>query len=115
MVERSNRLESVLHEGNYTDYCREKAEQMTDQHGRYIWYFLKANFEDNPTKEMLNLLGKRDSQVFIISINQYNFSGYDQNDIAYKFKSLLETANPKQEQIIKLTEQMGNLKQVSVS
>lgn len=57
LVGRSNHLEDVLANGNYEEYCRQKADQMPDQNGRYIWYFLKANFDANPRTEMLNLLG----------------------------------------------------------
>lgn len=57
LVGRSNHLEDVLANGNYEEYCRQKADQMPDQNGRYIWYFLKANFDANPRSEMLNLLG----------------------------------------------------------
>lgn len=57
LVDRSNHLEDVLANGNYEEYCRQKADQMPDQNGRYIWYFLKANFDANPRAEMLNLLG----------------------------------------------------------
>lgn len=57
LVDRSNRLEKVLAEGTFVDYCRQKADQTNDQHSRFLWYFLKANFEENPNAEMLNLLG----------------------------------------------------------
>ncbi|EDV98408.1 protein transport protein Sec31A [Drosophila grimshawi] len=57
LVERANALELSLAENNYSDYCRQRADKSTDQHGRYIWYFIKANFELNPKEEMLNLLG----------------------------------------------------------
>lgn len=58
LVERSNKLEEVLANGNFTDYCRQRADDMPDQHNRFLWYFLKANFEKDPHTEMLNLLGK---------------------------------------------------------
>lgn len=58
LVERSTRLEEVLTKGNFIDYCRQRADEMSEQHCRFIWYFLKANFESDPHSEMLNLLGK---------------------------------------------------------
>lgn len=58
LVDRSNRLEKVLAEGTFVDYCRQKADQSNDQHSRFLWYFLKANFEEDPHAEMLNLLGE---------------------------------------------------------
>lgn len=57
MVERANALEASLNNANYGDYCRQRADQQTDQNGRYLWYFIKANFEMNPKEELLNLLG----------------------------------------------------------
>lgn len=58
LVERANALEASLAEADYAEYCRQRADKSADQHGRYIWYFIKANFELNPKEEMLNLLGK---------------------------------------------------------
>lgn len=58
LVERSTKLEEVLGSGNFIEYCRQRADEMPDQHNRYVWYFLKANFESSPHTEMLNLLGK---------------------------------------------------------
>ncbi|XP_037918625.1 protein transport protein Sec31A isoform X1 [Hermetia illucens] len=63
LVERSNQLETTLQQCNYSEYCRMRADQMKDQHGRYVWYFLKANFEQNPRSEMLNLLGYNPEDV----------------------------------------------------
>lgn len=57
-VKRSGELENVLAQGNYVDYCRQKADETKDQHSRYVWYFLKAFFEENTTSEILNLLGE---------------------------------------------------------
>lgn len=59
LIERSTQLENVLSNGNFADFCRQKADEMSDQHNRYVWYFLKANFEQDPRGEMLNLLGKK--------------------------------------------------------
>ncbi|KAG5677808.1 hypothetical protein PVAND_007535 [Polypedilum vanderplanki] len=57
LVKNSRDLENVLTQGTFADYCRQKADECNDQNKRYIWYFLKAYFEENPTKEFLNLLG----------------------------------------------------------
>lgn len=84
LVERSTKLEEVLSNGNYIDYCRQRADETEDQHGRYVWYFLKANFEADPHAEMLNLLGKHKSRIFLslqrrkikylIARKMYNYS-----------------------------------------
>ncbi|XP_065074343.1 protein transport protein Sec31A [Ochlerotatus camptorhynchus] len=98
LVDRSNRLEQVLAEGSFADYCRQKADQTNDQHSRFLWYFLKANFEENPHAEMLNLLG------------------YHAEDIVNKFKkytdSSKETMTPPAEPVNpvdSLTDQMAGL------
>ncbi|XP_037815567.1 protein transport protein Sec31A isoform X2 [Lucilia sericata] len=57
LVEKAKALEKSLSEANFIEYCRQKADEMTDQNGRYLWYFIKANFERNPKEEILNLLG----------------------------------------------------------
>lgn len=59
LVERSTKLEEVLSNGNYIDYCRERAEETQGQHGKNVWNFLKANFESDPHAKMLDLLGKQ--------------------------------------------------------
>lgn len=58
LVKRSSELERVLSQGNFADYCRQKANDTTDQHDRFVWFFLKAHFEENTTGEFLNLLGE---------------------------------------------------------
>lgn len=57
LVESSRKLEDVLNNGNYVEYCRTRADEMKDQQGRFLWYFLKANFEADARAEFLNLLG----------------------------------------------------------
>lgn len=57
LIERSNKLEETLANGSYGEYCRQKADESQDQNNRYVWYFLKANFEADPRSEILNLLG----------------------------------------------------------
>lgn len=66
IVERSTKLEEVLSNGDYAEYCRQRADEMPDQHNRFVWYFLKANFESNPHTEMLNLLGKRSPDIELV-------------------------------------------------
>ena len=57
LVKRSSELEDVLVQGNFTEYCCQKADASPDQHNRFVWYFLKAYFESNTNDEFLNLLG----------------------------------------------------------
>lgn len=93
LVERANSLEKTLQEGNFSDYCREKADKMQDQHGRYLWYFLKAGFELNPREEMLNLLG------------------YNKDDVNLKFQKYLPESG---ENVENVTNRMAGLTHVSI-
>uniref|UniRef100_A0A182Y5Z2 Protein transport protein Sec31A n=1 Tax=Anopheles stephensi TaxID=30069 RepID=A0A182Y5Z2_ANOST len=97
LMERSNQLERVLNEGNFIEYCRQKADQTTDQYSRLMWYFLKANFENDPHAEMLNLLG------------------YQADDTANKFKQYV-LDGPKNEDsnaVDGLSDQMAGLSRIT--
>ncbi|XP_034650172.1 LOW QUALITY PROTEIN: protein transport protein Sec31A [Drosophila subobscura] len=92
LVERANALERSLADANYADYCRQRADDTPDQHRRYLWYFIKANFELNPKEEMLNLLG------------------YNKDDIDSKFnKFIKETETNSQSDVDTLTTRISTL------
>ncbi|KAL7047019.1 hypothetical protein ACKWTF_002766 [Chironomus riparius] len=91
LVKKSTELENVLTQGNYVDYCRQKADDSSDQHKRYIWYFLKAYFEENPTSEFLNLLG------------------YHTEDIASKFSKFVDDKDSTSNNVDGVTNQMAQL------
>lgn len=94
LVERSAKLEDVLASGNFAEYCKEKADQMSSQHGRYVWYFLKANFDANPREQMLNLLG------------------YNADDMEAKFSSFVPKDSDA-DGVEQLTKNMASLSRVS--
>lgn len=56
-LERATNFNKVLADGNFVEFCRSKADETNNQDNRYLWYFLKANFEANPKEEIVNLLG----------------------------------------------------------
>ncbi|XP_035792050.1 protein transport protein Sec31A-like isoform X2 [Anopheles albimanus] len=100
LVQRSNQLEQALADGNFVDYCRQKADQTADQHSRLLWYFLKANFEADPHSEMLNLLG------------------YETGDMASKFKKYVvdsgnENEQPASNPVDGLSDQMAGLSRIT--
>ncbi|CRL00243.1 CLUMA_CG013516, isoform A [Clunio marinus] len=99
LVKRSTELENVLVQGNYSDYCIQKANESNDQHNRFIWYFLKAYFEENTTNEFLNLLG------------------YQVEDIANKFSKIMESKDGKGNHDFSddLSKKMANLNQIDSS
>ncbi|XP_052743414.1 protein transport protein Sec31A isoform X2 [Bicyclus anynana] len=45
------------------EYCREKGDAATDQHERYTWFFLRANFLSSFRSEVLNLLGFKQDEI----------------------------------------------------
>ncbi|KAL7047018.1 hypothetical protein ACKWTF_002766 [Chironomus riparius] len=94
LVKKSTELENVLTQGNYVDYCRQKADDSSDQHKRYIWYFLKAYFEENPTSEFLNLLG------------------YHTEDIASKFSKFVDDKDSTSNNVDGVTNQMAQLNRI---
>uniref|UniRef100_W8BC14 Protein transport protein Sec31A n=1 Tax=Ceratitis capitata TaxID=7213 RepID=W8BC14_CERCA len=91
LVERANALERSLTEANFVDYCRERADKMPDQNGRYLWYFIKANFELNPKEEMLNLLG------------------FNKDDIDSKFAKFVKEDETQQNEVDQVTNRLANL------
>ncbi|CAH0563613.1 unnamed protein product [Brassicogethes aeneus] len=56
-VKKSVELEKAVEYGNFTEYCSGKADSISDQHQKYVWHFLRAQFEPNSRAELLNLLG----------------------------------------------------------
>lgn len=62
-VQKASHLEEALQAGNFVEYCLNKANSTDDQHKKYIWHYLKANFEQNPRAELLNLLGYKIEDV----------------------------------------------------
>jgi len=114
-VERANALERSLVDANYSEYCRQRADETADQHGRYVWYFIKANFELNPKEEMLNLLGTlSQSQITKNTKVSSFFEGYNKDDTDSKFsKFIKETEGNSQSDVDTLTTRISTLTHVS--
>lgn len=45
------------------EYCKNKADNLTDDHKRSVWHFIRANLEDSPRTEILNLIGYNNEDV----------------------------------------------------
>ncbi|XP_028162215.1 protein transport protein Sec31A [Ostrinia furnacalis] len=78
VIEKAAQLDAALGPGltydpqnaqHFAEYCRARGDAASDQHERYTWFFLRANFLPNFREEVLNLLG------------------FKQDDIPSKFKS----------------------------
>lgn len=57
LIQRSNELEATLKNEQYTDYCKGKIDNTTDEHTKKIWSCVGAYFSKNVTKNILDLLG----------------------------------------------------------
>ncbi|XP_063829177.1 protein transport protein Sec31A [Ostrinia nubilalis] len=78
VIEKAAQLDAALGPGltydpqnaqHFAEYCRARGDAASEQHERYTWFFLRANFLPNFREEVLNLLG------------------FKQDDIPSKFKS----------------------------
>ena len=56
-VERSNRLETSIQNQNVPEFCESKIVSATKPEDQQVWQFIKANFEENPRLQFLDLLG----------------------------------------------------------
>ncbi|XP_050459299.1 protein transport protein Sec31A isoform X1 [Cataglyphis hispanica] len=57
LIQRSNKLKATLETEQYSDFCKEKMEKSPDDHTKKIWCCVRAYFDDNVTKSILELLG----------------------------------------------------------
>ncbi|XP_078359970.1 protein transport protein Sec31A-like isoform X2 [Oculina patagonica] len=57
LVNRSYELEGALASGSFIQYCNSKVESSTQELERTLWSFLKINFEREPRRHFLTLLG----------------------------------------------------------
>ncbi|XP_050394528.1 protein transport protein Sec31A isoform X2 [Patella vulgata] len=66
IINRSSQLEQATNNNQFVEFCAMKASNSGNRMEESIWNFLKVNFEKEPRKEFLQLLG------------------YDENDLAAK-------------------------------
>lgn len=104
----------MLAGGNYADYCVQKANEMENQHGRYVWYFVKTNFDANPRAEMLNLLGS-DVQL---QLDLFDFnctecvvllSGYNAEDLETKYAKFKKASEDSLDRLSSSMTQLGHV------
>ncbi|XP_031779577.1 protein transport protein Sec31A isoform X3 [Nasonia vitripennis] len=57
LIQRSNELEAAVKSGQYSDFCKGKADNAPDDHKRKVWNCIGAYFGENVTQELLELLG----------------------------------------------------------
>jgi len=57
LIQRSNKLKATLETEQYSEFCKEKMEKSPDEHTKKIWCCVRAYFDNNVTKSILELLG----------------------------------------------------------
>ena len=57
LIQRSNELEAALKNGQFSDFCKSKADNAANEHKKKVWNAINAYFGENVTQELLGLLG----------------------------------------------------------
>ncbi|XP_024873315.1 protein transport protein Sec31A isoform X1 [Temnothorax curvispinosus] len=57
LIQRSNKLKATLETKQFSDFCTEKMDKSPDEHTKKIWRCVRAYFDENVTKSILELLG----------------------------------------------------------
>ncbi|XP_067212068.1 protein transport protein Sec31A isoform X2 [Linepithema humile] len=57
LIQRSNKLKAAVETEQYSDFCQEKVDRSSDEHSKKIWSCVRAYFDENVTKSILELLG----------------------------------------------------------
>lgn len=60
---RAQALDAALQQGDYVDFCKNRASSSHSSHDKFLWECLRTNFEPNPSSEILNLLGFNPDEV----------------------------------------------------
>ncbi|KAL6264790.1 hypothetical protein P5V15_004887 [Pogonomyrmex californicus] len=57
LIQRSNKLKATLETEQFSDFCKEKMDNSSDEHIKKIWRCVCAYFDEDVTKSILELLG----------------------------------------------------------
>ncbi|XP_011168617.1 protein transport protein Sec31A isoform X2 [Solenopsis invicta] len=57
LIQRSNKLKATLETEQFSDFCKEKMDKSPDEHTKKVWRCVRAYFDENVTKSMLEILG----------------------------------------------------------
>ncbi|XP_015780784.1 PREDICTED: protein transport protein Sec31A-like [Acropora digitifera] len=95
LVNRSYELEGALASGSFIQYCNSKVENSTQDLERTLWSFLKINFEREPRRHFLTLLGydpmelsKKVASSYTSSSSSRNEGGVDAEELVQKMQLL---------------------------
>lgn len=70
LIQRSNKLKVALETEQYNEFCKDKIDRSLDEHNKKIWSCVRAYFEENVTKNILELLGY-DIEAMNNKLNQF--------------------------------------------
>lgn len=95
LVSRSNQLQNALTNNQYTEFCSMKIENSKTEEEENLWNFMKVQFEKDPRKKYLMLLGydqadlsRKVAENTGKPVANGNMSGIDADDLADKMQSL---------------------------
>jgi len=57
LIQRSNKLKATLETEQFSEFCKEKMDKSPDEHIKKVWKCVRAYFDENVTKSILELLG----------------------------------------------------------
>ncbi|XP_012535073.2 protein transport protein Sec31A isoform X2 [Monomorium pharaonis] len=57
LIQRSNKLKATLETEQFSDFCNEKMDKSPDEHTKKVWRCVRAYFDENVTKSILEILG----------------------------------------------------------
>lgn len=93
LVNRSYELEGALASGSFIQYCNSKVESCTNELEKTLWSFLKINFEREPRRHFLTLLGydpvelsKKVASSHTSSVTSSNQGGVDAEELVQKMQ-----------------------------
>ncbi|XP_011708304.1 PREDICTED: protein transport protein Sec31A isoform X1 [Wasmannia auropunctata] len=57
LIQRSNKLKATLETEQFSEFCKEKMDKSPDEHTKKVWRCVRAYFDENVTKSILEILG----------------------------------------------------------
>lgn len=57
LIQRSNKLKATLETEQFSEFCKEKTDKSPDEHTKKVWRCVRAYFDENMAKSILEILG----------------------------------------------------------
>ncbi|XP_011874105.1 PREDICTED: protein transport protein Sec31A isoform X2 [Vollenhovia emeryi] len=91
LIQRSNKLKATLETEQFSEFCKEKVDKSPDEHTKKVWRCVRAYFDQNVTKSILELLGYN-TETMNNKLNQF-VPQDDINDIVEGVSNLNNVLN----------------------